>query len=243
MAKVLIEDTTLTDIADSIRGKRGEQTTYKPSEMAEAIDSIELPSFNTTIDGTMLKKLSSRNTNGTLYYIVKEIGNLDTTGVTNLSYMFAGAESLETVGAMNTTDATNMAYMFYNCLKLQTAPTLNTSNVTNFNRMFYAARKLKTAPAYDLSNATNVSEMFANTSDLVNVPTYNLPRATDVSYWFSWCSSLSDESLNNILASLQTATSYAGTKTLQTIFSNQPEVISKCKTLSNWPALQALGWS
>lgn len=198
--------------------------------------------FNTNIDGSILKTLSSRNTNGTLNYIVKEIGNIDTTGVNNFSYMFANAEKLESVGQMDSSIATNMAYMFYNCLNLITAPNLNTSNVTNFNRTFYAARKLQTAPAYDLSSATNVSEMFANTSALVNVPVYNLANATDVSYWFNWCSELSNESLNNIMASLLTATKYTGTKTLRIIFGDET-VINKCTTLSNWAALEAAGWS
>ena len=37
---VLVENSSLQDIADSIRAKLGVQTTYKPGEMADAIDSI-----------------------------------------------------------------------------------------------------------------------------------------------------------------------------------------------------------
>lgn len=40
MAKAFIQESTLTDIADSIRAKLGVQTAYLPSEMAAAIDSI-----------------------------------------------------------------------------------------------------------------------------------------------------------------------------------------------------------
>ena len=40
MAIVTVNDSTLTDIADSIRAKLGVQTTYKPSKMPDAIDSI-----------------------------------------------------------------------------------------------------------------------------------------------------------------------------------------------------------
>lgn len=36
----IIDTSTLTNIADAIRGKLGVQTTYKPSEMPEAIESI-----------------------------------------------------------------------------------------------------------------------------------------------------------------------------------------------------------
>lgn len=40
MATVTVNDSNLYDIADSIRAKLGVQTTYKPSQMAGAIDSI-----------------------------------------------------------------------------------------------------------------------------------------------------------------------------------------------------------
>lgn len=40
MAKVLVTDTHLTDIANAIRDKNGTEDTYKPSEMANAIQGI-----------------------------------------------------------------------------------------------------------------------------------------------------------------------------------------------------------
>lgn len=40
MANVLVQDTSLTAIADAIRAKNGEATLYKPSEMAAAITAI-----------------------------------------------------------------------------------------------------------------------------------------------------------------------------------------------------------
>ena len=41
MAKVLVNENNLTNIANAIRGKNGTTTTYKPSEMAAAISAIE----------------------------------------------------------------------------------------------------------------------------------------------------------------------------------------------------------
>lgn len=40
MANVLINEDTMTDIADAIRSKKGVSTTYKPNEMPSAIESI-----------------------------------------------------------------------------------------------------------------------------------------------------------------------------------------------------------
>ena len=42
MSIVTIDDTNLTNIADSIRNKNGSSDTYKPSEMASAISNIEM---------------------------------------------------------------------------------------------------------------------------------------------------------------------------------------------------------
>ena len=40
MANVLVNENSLSDIADAIRGKNGTNNTYKPSQMASAINSI-----------------------------------------------------------------------------------------------------------------------------------------------------------------------------------------------------------
>ena len=41
MAKVLVNESSLSGIADAIRGKNGSTNTYKPNEMAAAITAIE----------------------------------------------------------------------------------------------------------------------------------------------------------------------------------------------------------
>ena len=42
MAKVLVNESSLSGIADAIRGKNGSTNTYKPNEMAAAITAIEI---------------------------------------------------------------------------------------------------------------------------------------------------------------------------------------------------------
>lgn len=41
MSKVLVSEENLTNIANAIKGKNGETTTYKPNEMASAIQNTE----------------------------------------------------------------------------------------------------------------------------------------------------------------------------------------------------------
>lgn len=58
MANVLINEDTMTNIADAIRSKKGVSTTYKPNEMPSAIDSISgggitpTGTINITTNGT-----------------------------------------------------------------------------------------------------------------------------------------------------------------------------------------------
>lgn len=58
MANVLVEETYLKDIADAIRSKKGVSTTYKPSDMPSAIESISgggvtpTGTINITTNGT-----------------------------------------------------------------------------------------------------------------------------------------------------------------------------------------------
>lgn len=51
MAKVLVSEENLTNIANAIREKNGETTTYKPSEMAGAIQNISSGSLTITENG------------------------------------------------------------------------------------------------------------------------------------------------------------------------------------------------
>ena len=58
MANVLINEDTMTDIADAIRSKKGVSTTYKPADMPSAIESISgggitpTGTINITTNGT-----------------------------------------------------------------------------------------------------------------------------------------------------------------------------------------------
>lgn len=59
---------------------------------------------------------------------------------------------------------------------------------------------------------------------------------------FKNCTSLSNDSLNNILAMLTNATAYTGTKTLKYIGLSETQATT-CTTLSNWTACETAGWT
>jgi hypothetical protein len=65
---------------------------------------------------------------------------------------------------------------------------------------------------------------------------------TNMASMFANCQTLSDESLNNILAMCINASTYTGTKTLSQLGLSATQK-TKCKSLSNWDSFVAAGWS
>ena len=77
------------------------------------------------------------------YRTVEEIPfEIDSSQVTNMSYMFHGCSSLTSVPDMDTSRVTNMSSMFYGCSSLTTVPDMHTSNASDVSRMFYGCSSL-----------------------------------------------------------------------------------------------------
>ena len=111
-------------------------------------------------------------------------------GVTNMSYMFYGCYSLQSVPLFNTAAVTNMSYMFPNCFSLQSVPLFNTAAVTNMSYMFYQCYALQSVPLFNTAAVTNMSSMFQNCASLQSVPLFNTAAVTNMSYMFPNCFSL-----------------------------------------------------
>ena len=101
MAKKLYEESSIQAIANAIREKNGETTTYKPSEMAAAITAITtggggegIPEEAFLITGNCQYKFSRDNWN----WFIKNYGNKITTkDITDMSYMFYYSQNLEDI--------------------------------------------------------------------------------------------------------------------------------------------------
>lgn len=109
MAKGLVTDTYLADIADAIRDKNGTETQYKPSEMANAISSI---STKARPDFVLFEGYAATSLN---------LSWLDTSNITDMTRMFSGCNNLTESNLSNfdTSNVTDMTYMFRNCEKLE----------------------------------------------------------------------------------------------------------------------------
>ena len=195
------------------------------------------------------------------------IPQLDTSNVTNMSNMFKNCSSLTIIPQLDTSSVTNMYQMFQNCSSLTTIPQLDTSSVTSMNNMFQNCSKLAIIPLLDTSHVTGLtsflrgcdalvsipqldtisvtmmSYMLADCPNLTTVPSLNMANTTNLSNMVQNCNSLSDDSLNNILASLLTTTKISSSnKTLKYIGLSETQATT-CTTLSNWAACEEAGWT
>lgn len=163
---------------------------------------------------------------------------------TDLSMKFKGKKNMLFMPLVDTSNVTNMYEMFQES-NLMELPLLDTSNVTNMESMFSNCYSLTSVPLLDTSKVTKITNMFTACSNLVTVPAFNwnsVRYAYLISNIFNACPKLSNDSLNNILASCISAVNYTGTKTLVTIGLSSAQATT-CQTLSNWDAFVAAGWS
>lgn len=105
MANVLVEETSLEDIADAIRSKNGLTTKYKPSEMADAISAISggggiTPSGTKTINITQNGTVTEDVTNYANAQVNVNVPSVSPTGTKQVSI---------TQNGTTTEDVTNYA--------------------------------------------------------------------------------------------------------------------------------------
>ena len=129
---------------------------------------------------------------------IKNISNLDTSNVTDMSRMFDSCESLTTldVSKFDTSNVTDMSRMFDSCESLTTLDVskFDTSNVTNMSDMFCACNSLTTLDVskFDTSNVTDMSWMFGYCRNLtiLDVSKLDTSNVTNMSGMFEVCKSL-----------------------------------------------------
>ena len=110
---------------------------------------------------------------------IKGIGNIDTSNVTDMSYMFRYCRSLTSL------DLSSFV----------------TSNVQSMNWMFYGCEGLASLNlgSFDTSNVTDMSYMFCFCYNLtsLNLSNFDTFNVTDMSYMFCYCYNLTSLNLSN----------------------------------------------
>ena len=170
---------------------------------------------NTLIDNVRVTNYSNWN----ITKQIVELPNIDMNDIGSLANAFSGYNKLKKIGVLsNTNNATSAYKMFENCYLLEAITVFNTSNITS------------------------MESMCNQCAGLVDVPVFNTSKVQTLKNAFLLCSSLSNDSLNNILAMCIGAIRYTETKTLSAIGLSQTQATT-CQSLSNWDAFVAAGWS
>ncbi len=219
MAKVLVNESNLTNIANAIRGKNGSTTTYKPSEMAAAITAIsgggpDIPDSAFVISGNCNRRFA----NGGWDWFIENYGNrITTNNIEYVSYMFYSSNIENIPFEINCVNKSmDMSNIFYGCTKLKELPKINNVKAYILTRFAGDCNSLKIIPSdyfstwdfSDISNATSAyagdaSYMFYRCFLLRSLPTDwlgNMNKKANKSYvyfnnGFSNCESL-DELIN-----------------------------------------------
>ena len=176
MGKVFIQESTLTNIADSIRSKKGTTALIDPANMATEIASITtgsgggLPEGALTITGDCQYRFAYDGWN---WFIEKYGNQITTNNITACNSMFCYTDGISSIPFdINTTKLT-FSNAFNSCSTLASAPRVNllttpTTNNVSFTYLF--------ANCYRVRNADN----FLSPDDLSFISNYKLTNA------YSW---------------------------------------------------------
>ena len=124
--------------------------------------------------------------------------SIDTSRVTDMSYMFAICSSLLSLdlSQFNTVKVTDMSSMFAYCPKLSSVnvSSFNTTNVISMLGMFGECNNLQSLDllSFDTSKVTTMNTMFVSCSNLttLDLSTFDTRNVADMSNMFSGCSQI-----------------------------------------------------
>ena len=167
-------------------------TDYRVSEMdngdgtyTTSIIADDISNLPTTINFKGIKQLQK------VYY-------LNTSAVTDMSFMFNGCSNLTYINADNLVHSgvTTLAYLFATCANLESidVSSWDTSNMTNMNRLFASCFKLSSIIGVDKWDTSKVKDMSLAFSyiaiESLDVSNWKTSSVTTMSGMFQSCSSL-----------------------------------------------------
>ena len=243
MAKVLVNESSLTGIANAIRGKNGSTDTYKPSEMAAAITAIsggggsgpDIP------DSAFVISSDARNWdyNGKWdSFITAYADKWSTSNLTDCNSMFYETKLTSIPFDINLSSYPILSSIFFSS-RLTVLPKIVGNNITiQGTQYFLSSSHVKNIPddyfnfignVYD--SWTNVSYMFSDAGYLRNFPSsVNIipQKSRHTSHIYSFYRSMCDrcyvlDEINNL-----------GVATLSTFNSNAvSSMVESCVRLKN----------
>lgn len=179
MSKVLVNESSLTGIANAIRGKNGSTTTYKPSEMAAAITAISgggpvIEALDVTSNGTYTAPDGVDGYSPITVNVPQDGSPPDEAFVLSGNCMYRFANNgwdwfIELYGNKITTKNINDTRYMFLSYSLSNIPfEININDFTDINHMFYSS-KMKTLP-YINGKVANISHLFDGCLYLNSIP-------------------------------------------------------------------------
>lgn len=193
------------------------------NELKEPENVISSEDISTDGNGLVMKYIAS-NGDGTNTVYIQASGKIYANE--DSSYLFYRAwrvTSIEGLENLDTSDVTNMSYMFGGCSALTAIDLshMNTKNVTNMSSMF-ASTNLETidVSSFDTSSLIRLHQMFSNNPKLtrIDLSTFKTDNVTDMSALFWNDTSLNYVNFNNINTSKVT--------TLYALFDNCTSLVN-----------------
>jgi hypothetical protein len=113
---------------------------------------------------------------------------------TNWSSLFLTEEDweqpwLQSVLGANTTGVTDMTSVFAGCVNFTSVALFDTSSVTSMEQMF-AGSGISSVPLFDTSSCGNMNTMFEDCWMLTSIPLFDTSSVDDVNYMFHNCTSV-----------------------------------------------------
>ena len=191
MAKVLVNESSLTGIADAIRGKNGSTDTYKPSEMAAAITAISgggaepvIEELSITANGTYTAPEGTDGYSPVVVNVPQDGGKILLDGTNAhlgiFSYDFWNKEiennrfKTKDLVANTSTDTDIPVGLFYRCRNLTNIPfSLNFKKDGNgkvLHNLFYDCNKLTRLPDISIDKINGSNYMFEGCYIISEIP-------------------------------------------------------------------------
>lgn len=198
---------TLIEIKDTYTPTETVISSWDASEAKDGSIMAYVEGTKLTIAGNGSGKIyANPNCERTFYNFnnlttINNLSLLDTSNVTNMSYVFWKCSSLTNidVNGFNTSNVTDMYAMFAACYSLKSidASNWNTSNVTTFESMFYECwglAEIKGVENWNTINANNMSSMFGECKTLksVDVGNFNTSNVQSMNMMFYQCNKLTN---------------------------------------------------
>lgn len=162
----------LTDVADAIKNKKGDDTPILASEFDTEITN--LPSGGSSRAWSAIGYNGEPKSFQEMFDYSKKIYDNWNNTIKDLDSKFSRDKNLIWFPLVDTSNVTNMSYMFYYCTSLKEVPQLNTSNVTNMGSMFRYCELLENVPQFDTSKVTIMSSMFSSCNNLTDTSIDNI---------------------------------------------------------------------